>query len=150
MKIPFKVKQVKMYQAVTFEGSSNTYFTNAEYMSVKGNKGEITLEEQDDGCVIVRSAKDMIKVGMANVAYIQYDQLAPASMDKTNLDEAVKVEAAMRAKKAQAEIDRLKSITEADAREKAEMATLKATAETETKALREVQKKAKAEATANK
>lgn len=68
-----KIKQVKVYQSVKFEGAENSFFTPSEYMSMKTSKPEITIEEDGTGCVLIRSQKDLIKIGSNNVAYIQYD-----------------------------------------------------------------------------
>lgn len=68
-----KIKQVKVYQSVKFEGAENSYFTPSQYLSIRTSKPEITLEETENGSVIVTSKLDKIKIGPANVAFIQYD-----------------------------------------------------------------------------
>lgn len=68
-----KIKQVKVYQSVKFEGAENSYFTPSQYMSVRSSKPNVQIEEGEHGSVIIRSDKDMIKIGANNVAFIQYD-----------------------------------------------------------------------------
>lgn len=144
-KVQFRIKQVKMYQAVQFEGAAHTFFTHSDYLSVRTNKSEQTLEELEDGCVLVRSAKDMIKVGFANIAFIQYDQLKPTSTSALN--EAVRHDEAERAAKAKAVKDKQNYEAEALEKDKAERAAMKAAGEADAKALRDSQKAKRLEAT---
>lgn len=76
-----KIKQVKVYQSVKFEGAENSYFTPSEYMSVRTTKPEVSIEESEHGSVIIKSDKDMIRIGANNVAYIQYDISAESLKD---------------------------------------------------------------------
>jgi hypothetical protein len=68
-----KIKQVKVYQSVKFEGAENSYFTPSQYLSIRTSKPEIIIEEVDNGCVMITSKLDKIKIGHANIAFIQYD-----------------------------------------------------------------------------
>lgn len=68
-----KIKQVKVYQSVKFEGAENSFFTPSQYLSIRTSKPEITITEAENGCVIIKSENDLIKIGANNVAFIQYD-----------------------------------------------------------------------------
>ena len=77
-----EIKQVKVYQSVKFENGEHSYFVPAQY------KGQMKMpvmeiEELENGSVIVRSAKDIIKAGHANVAYIQYAEVDDTPTKKT-------------------------------------------------------------------
>jgi hypothetical protein len=104
----------------------------------------------DDGCVIVRSPKDMIKVGFANIAYIQYDQLKPINGDSVSLEDSIMQDAAIRAEKARLENDRTRLIAEKDAKEKATLAALKAEAAESATKFRAEQKSKKSETSSSK
>lgn len=73
MKNKLPIKQVKVYQSVTFEGAQNSYFTPSSYMSIRTSKPEIQIEELENGAIVVTSDRDCIKIGIANIAFIQYD-----------------------------------------------------------------------------
>lgn len=142
----YKIKMVKVYQPVQFEQGLTSYFTDDDY--AQGLKKGLNVREMEDGSVLVRSAKDMIKIGQANVAYIQYDQLAELQPE-SKLDEAVKSEIAKKADKARFEADKENRRIAAEklAKEEAEAKLAKEVAEA--KAFRDSQPK-KAVATATK
>jgi hypothetical protein len=88
----YPVKQLKVYQSVTFEQAQNSFFTPSQYLSIRTSKPAIEIYEQENGSVVVKSDKCMIRIGAANVAFIEYDLsppkkeeeglLAPAKKDK--------------------------------------------------------------------
>lgn len=137
----YKIKMVKVYQAVEFEKGLHSYFTDTEYLGLKTSaRPDVTVREQENGSVIIRSSKCMIKIGHANVAYIEYDQLKPLD---TDVAEAVKQEQARMAAKAKAEADREANKAAATAKEKADAEALLAKDMEEAKKLRASQKASK-------
>lgn len=67
------IKLAKVYQSVKFEGREHSYFTPTKFMSVRSHNTEIVIERTELGGIIVKSGEDLIEVGPANVAYIQYE-----------------------------------------------------------------------------
>lgn len=87
MKLP--IKQLKVYQSVTFEGAQNSFFTPSQYMSMRTSRPTITLERTESGSVLVRSEKCLIEIFPANIAFIEYDlsaeELKPAPKTKAKV-----------------------------------------------------------------
>ena len=68
------IKQLKVYQSVTFEGAQNSFFTPSKYMSlVRASRNPLELTRIEGGGVLVRSDKCLIEIGYANIAFIEYD-----------------------------------------------------------------------------
>lgn len=70
-----KIKMIKVYQAVEFEGNSVSYFTPKEWyeasLTIRTNAPQVVIEELPEG-FLIRSEKDIVKVLNANIAYIKY------------------------------------------------------------------------------
>lgn len=69
------IKQVKVYQSVKFEGGEHSYFIPEKFRGLM-KMPAMSIEELDNGQVLVKSDKDCIKIGHANVAFIQYEMEA--------------------------------------------------------------------------
>jgi hypothetical protein len=87
------IKQVKVYQSVSFEGAQNSYFTPSAYMSVNTAKPKIVIERMPHGGITVRSDKCLIEIGLANIAFIEYD------LSAEKLSEDDKIVSELKAKK---------------------------------------------------
>jgi hypothetical protein len=72
------IKLAKVYQSVKFEGREHSYFTPTKFMSVRSHNTEIVIERTELGGIIVKSGEDVIEIGPANVAYIQYETSQPS------------------------------------------------------------------------
>lgn len=73
-----KIKQVRVYQSVFFEGAERSYFNSKEYMdtmTTKPNAPVVDIEETHEG-VMLRSTRDTIKVFRTNISAISYMEVA--------------------------------------------------------------------------
>lgn len=73
-----KIKQVRVYQSVFFEGAERSYFNSKEYMdtmTTRPNAPVVDIQETEEG-VILRSVRDTIKVFRTNISAISYMEVA--------------------------------------------------------------------------
>jgi hypothetical protein len=70
-----KIKMIKAYQGVSFEGVTHTFFTDLAYHTENAfsRMPKARLIEHDKG-VLVLSDKAAVLVGWANIGSIEYDR----------------------------------------------------------------------------
>lgn len=68
-----KIKHVKVYQSVKFEGKEQTYFNTKEYRNEMQvlSIPSVEIEKTPTG-ILVYNDKDCIEIYQTNIAFVQY------------------------------------------------------------------------------